>query len=67
LRVHGRRNAVDPRHTDVLAVHDLLIETLAGSNDTGAGFGYGMALFPRPGRFEALVFGVVTRGGSPQL
>jgi hypothetical protein len=55
---------VDPRHTDVLAVHDLLTETIAASNDAGADFGYGMALFPRPGRFEALVFGLVTRGGE---
>lgn len=55
---------MDPRHTDVLAVHDLLTETIAGAHDAGTAFGYGMALFPRPGRFEALVFGVVTRGGE---
>jgi len=55
---------VDPRHTNVLAVHDLLLETLVGTHDTGVDFGYGVALFPRPGRFEALVFGVVTRGGE---
>jgi hypothetical protein len=54
----------DPTRADVLAVHDLLMETLAASNDAGADFGYGVALFPRPGRFDALVFGVVTRGGE---
>jgi hypothetical protein len=55
---------VDPRHADVLAVHDLLMETLAAANELGGGFGYGVALFPRQGRFGALVFGVVTRGGE---
>ncbi|MBS1241322.1 MAG: hypothetical protein H6R40_749 [Gemmatimonadetes bacterium] len=54
----------DPTRADVLAVHDLLMETLAAANDAGADFGYGVALFPRPGRFDALVFGVVTRGGE---
>jgi hypothetical protein len=55
---------VDPTSANVLAVHDLLTETLAAANAAGGEFGYGVALFPRPGRFEALVFGVVTRGGE---
>ncbi len=55
---------MDRRATDVLAVHDQLMETLQAANDAGGGFGWGVALFPRPGRFEALVFGVVTRGGE---
>lgn len=55
---------MDPRHANVLAVHDLLTETLATANDAGGGFEWAVALFPRPGRFEALVFGVVTRGGE---
>jgi hypothetical protein len=58
---------VDPRNANVLAVHDLLTETLAAANDAGAGFNFGVALFPRPGRFEALVFGVVTRGGESTI
>lgn len=55
---------MDPRNANVLAVHDLLTETLAAANDAGGQYNYGVALFPRPGRFEALVFGVVTRGGE---
>jgi hypothetical protein len=55
---------VDPTNANLLAVHDLLTETLVTANDAGGGFGYGLALFPRPGRFDALVFGVVTRGGE---
>ncbi len=54
----------DPTRADVIAVHDLLLETLATANDAGGSFEYGLALFPRPGRFDALVFGVVTRGGE---
>jgi hypothetical protein len=55
---------VDPTSANVLAVHDLLTETLAAANAAGGEFGHGIALFSRPGRFEALVFGVVTRGGE---
>jgi hypothetical protein len=55
---------VDPRRGRVVAVHDLLTETLATANDAGGEFDYGVALFPRQGRFESLVFGVVTRGGE---
>jgi hypothetical protein len=55
---------VDPRRGKVVAVHDLLTETLVAANDAGGDFEYGVALFPRQGRFESLVFGVVTRGGE---
>lgn len=55
---------MDRRRSNLLAMHDLLTETLAAANDAGGEFTYGLALFPRPGRFEALVFGVVTRGGE---
>jgi hypothetical protein len=54
----------EPTRTDLAAVYDLLLETLVAANDAGGDFGYGLALFPRPGRFDALVFGVVTRGGE---
>ena len=55
---------MDRRRANLVAVHDLLTETLAAANDAGGEFNYGVALFPRPGRFDALVFGVVTRGGE---
>ena len=55
---------MDPTSAKLLAVHDLLTETLAAANAAGGEFGFGIALFPRPGRFEALVFGLVTRGGE---
>jgi hypothetical protein len=55
---------VDPTRVHILAVHDLLSETLALANAGGRRFGYGLALYPRPGRFDAMVFGVVTRGGE---
>lgn len=55
---------VDPIPKNLIAVHDLLTEALAVANDSGGGFGYGVALFPRLGRFDAPVFGLVTRGGE---
>jgi hypothetical protein len=55
---------VDPIPKNLIPVHDLLTETLATANDSGEGFGYGFALFPREGRFDAPVFGVVTRCGE---
>lgn len=55
---------VDPIPKNLVAVHDLLTETLAIAQDNGLGLGYGVALFPRAGRFDAPVFGVVTRGGE---
>jgi hypothetical protein len=58
---------VDPTNANLLAVHDLLTETLATANDAGGGFGYGVAFFSRPGRFDALIFGVVTRGGESTI
>ena len=55
---------VDPIPKNLIAVHDLLTETLAIAQDNGEQFNYGFAFFPRTGRFEAPVFGVVTRGGE---
>src|SRR6185503_7731449 len=43
---------------------DLLTEALAIAQDSGGCCKYGIAIFPRTGRFEAPVFGVVTRGGE---
>jgi hypothetical protein len=54
----------DPIPRNLIAVHDLLTELIASTNDSGAAFGYGVALFPRTGRFDAPVFGVVSRGGE---
>ena len=54
----------DPIPKNLIAVHDLLTETIAIAQDNGLDFGYGMAFFPRTGRFDAPVFGVVTRGGE---
>ncbi|MGH7703470.1 MAG: hypothetical protein ACREMO_10275, partial [Gemmatimonadales bacterium] len=56
--------SVDPAPQHLLAVHDLLRETLATANDSGRPLGYGLALFPRTGRFDAPVFGVLTSGGE---
>lgn len=55
---------VDPIPKNLIAVHDLLTETLAIAQDNGHTFNYGFAFFPRTGRFEAPVFGVITRGGE---
>lgn len=55
---------MEPTNTNLGAVHDLLAEILDRTNDAGGEFGYGLALFPRPGRFDALVFGVLTRSGE---
>jgi hypothetical protein len=55
---------VDPIPKNLIAVHDLLTEALAISRDSGGTSQYGIALFPRTGRFAAPVFGVVTRGGE---
>ncbi len=55
---------VDPIPKNLVAVHDLLTEALAVSEDSGGDCKYGVAIFPRAGRFDAPVFGVVTRGGE---
>jgi hypothetical protein len=49
---------------NIVAVRDLLAEALAVASDAGLRYDYGLALFPRRGRFDAPVFGVVTRGGE---
>jgi hypothetical protein len=56
--------STEPIPQDLVAVHDLLRETLAASRDSGSGLGYGIAIFPRTGRFGAPVFGIATSGGE---
>jgi hypothetical protein len=58
------RMNVDPIPKNLIAVHDLLTEALAIAQDSGQDCKYGLAIFPRTGRFDAPVFGVVTRGGE---
>ena len=55
---------VDPIPQNLIAVHDLLTETLTLANEEATRFGWGVAVFPRTGRFDAPVFGVVTCGGE---
>jgi hypothetical protein len=55
---------VDPMSTNLTAVHDLVTEALAVAEDNDTPCNYGIAIFPRAGRFEAPVFGVLTRGGE---
>jgi len=55
---------VEPGPGNLIAVQDLLSEALATVEDSDTPCGYGIALFPRKGRFDAPVFGVLTRGGE---
>ena len=55
---------VDPNPGNLIGVQDLLSEALAVAEDSGARCEYGIAIFPRTGRFDAPVFGVLTRGGE---
>jgi len=55
---------VDPKPGNLIAVQDLLTEALAVAEDSGTPCGYGIGIFPRTGRFDAPVFGVLTRGGE---
>lgn len=55
---------VDPIPTDLTAVHELLAETLDIASDSAVQFEYGLAIFPRTGRFDAPVFGAMTCGGE---
>ncbi len=55
---------VDPTPGNLTQVHDLITEAIAAVEDSGTSCGYGVAIFPRSGRFEAPVFGVLTRGGE---
>lgn len=54
----------EPIPQDILAVHDLLRETLVIARDKGGPFHYAVAVFPRTGRFGAPVFGIATSGGE---
>jgi len=56
--------SVDPASQGLAAAQDLLRESLEVTTEDGVDFGYGLALYPRPGRFEAPVFGVLTTGGE---
>lgn len=55
---------VDPIPQNLVAVHDLLSETATAANEPSARYQWGVAIFPRTGRFDAPVFGVVTCGGE---
>ena len=55
---------VDPIPQNLVAVHDLLAETATLANEPAARYQWGVAIFPRTGRFDAPVFGVVTCGGE---
>jgi len=55
---------VDPIPQNLIAVHDLLTETMSLANEPANRFPWGVAVFPRTGRFDAPVFGVVTCGGE---
>ena len=55
---------VDPIPRNLVAVHDLLTETMTVANEANKRFVWGVAIFPRTGRFDAPVFGVVTCGGE---
>ncbi len=49
---------------NLIGVQDLLAEALAAAEDSGAANKYGIAIYPRTGRFDSPVFGVLTRGGE---
>lgn len=55
---------VDPIPQNIVAVHDLLAETMVYANEREPRYNWGVAIFPRTGRFDAPVFGVVTCGGE---
>ena len=54
----------DARPPALDSAYELLRDTLAMAIGRGADLNYGVALFPRTGRFEAPVFGVATLGGE---
>ncbi len=55
---------VDPMPGNLTEVQDLVTEALAVAADNDTPCNYGIAIFPRAGRFDAPVFGVLTRGGE---
>lgn len=55
---------MDSIPVNIAPVHDLLLETIATAEFPGVDLTWGLALFPRTGRFDAPVFGVVTCGGE---
>jgi hypothetical protein len=56
--------SADPMPQGLLAVHDLIREALCTASAGGHDFAYGIALFPRFGRYDARVFGVATSSGE---
>jgi hypothetical protein len=56
--------SLDPAPLGLEAAQDLLRDSLVLANDEVRAFGYGFALYPRPGRFDAPVFGLLTSGGE---
>jgi hypothetical protein len=55
---------VDPLSSNLAAFQDMVTEALAVAADNDTPCNYGIALFPRTGRFDAPVFGILTRGGE---
>lgn len=55
---------VDPMSSNLTALQDLVTEALAVAADNDTPCNYGVAVFPRTGRFDAPVFGILTRGGE---
>jgi hypothetical protein len=55
---------VDPLSSNLTAFQEMVAEALAVAADNDTPCNYGIALFPRTGRFDAPVFGILTRGGE---
>lgn len=54
----------DARPPALDSAYELLRDTLTTALGRGADLSYGIAIFPRTGRFDAPVFGVATLGGE---
>ena len=54
----------DARPPALDSAYELLRDTLTTAIGRGADLSYGVALFPRTGRFDAPVFGVATLNGE---
>lgn len=54
----------DARPPALDSAYELLRDTLTTAIGRGADLSYGVALFPRTGRFDAPVFGIATLGGE---
>jgi len=54
----------DARPPALDSAYELLRDTLTTAIGRGADLNYGVAIFPRTGRFDAPVFGIATLGGE---